>query len=82
MKAKTAMGGCQNGVYSKAYAFFEKKRIWEGLGKTDARRKCEEENPMGLAIQDESIASTVTKPIGNRGTGRKQKLPLTMTLSV
>jgi len=43
MKAKTAMGGCQNGVYSKAYAFFEKKRIWEGVGKTDARRRSEEE---------------------------------------
>jgi hypothetical protein len=44
MKAKTAMGGCQSGVYSGAYAFFEKKRIWEGVGKTDARKKVEEES--------------------------------------
>ena len=36
------MGGCESGVYSGAYVFFEKRRIWEGGKKAEARKKCEE----------------------------------------
>lgn len=43
MKSTSAMGGGENGVYSGAYVFFEKKRIWEGKEKTEARKKYEEE---------------------------------------
>ena len=69
-----AMAGAANGVYSAAYMFFEKKRIWEKKPKTQARRKVEEENPMGLAVEDNTSQSTVTKAIGNRGTGRRRRI--------
>lgn len=43
MKSRGRMGGAENGTYTGAYAFFEKKRIFENGKKTAARKKCEEE---------------------------------------
>lgn len=43
LKAKQLMGGAENQVYPKAYAFFEKKRIFEGKKKTATRLKVESE---------------------------------------
>jgi hypothetical protein len=43
MKKTGPMGGAENGVYSGAYVFFEKKRIWEKKPKSGARKKVEEE---------------------------------------
>ena len=74
MKKMGAMGGAENRVYSAAYMSFEKKRIWEKKCKTQARKKVEKENPMGLAIEDNSSQMAVTKVIQNRGTGRKQRI--------
>jgi hypothetical protein len=42
LKAKNMMGGAESSVYPKAYAFFEKKRIFEGK-KTAGRLKVEAE---------------------------------------
>ncbi len=36
------MGGAESAAYPAAYAFFEKKRIFEGKKKTAARLKIEE----------------------------------------
>ena len=74
MRKTGAMAGAANGVYSTGYIFFEKKRIWEKKPKTQARNKVEEENPMGLAVEDDTSQSTVTKAIGNRGTGRRRRI--------
>jgi hypothetical protein len=41
LKAKLMMGGAESSVYPKAYAFFEKKRIFEGRKKTPGREKVE-----------------------------------------
>jgi hypothetical protein len=39
LKTKQMMGGAESAVYPKAYAFFEKKRIFEGRRKRrDGRR--------------------------------------------
>lgn len=43
LKAKLMMGGAESSVYPKAYAFFEKKRIFEGKKKTPGRLKVEAE---------------------------------------
>jgi hypothetical protein len=43
LKAKQMMGGAESAVYPKAYAFFEKKRIFEGKKKTAGRLKVEAE---------------------------------------
>lgn len=43
MKAKKIMGGAESPIYPGAYAFFEKKRIWEGGKKLKAREKVEAE---------------------------------------
>jgi len=43
LAATKIMGGAESSVYPAAYAFFEKKRIFEGKGKTAARKKCEDE---------------------------------------
>jgi hypothetical protein len=43
LKAKQMMGGAESAVYPKAYAFFEKKRIFEGKKKTPGREKVEAE---------------------------------------
>ncbi len=43
LKAKLMMGGAESSVYPKAYAFFEKKRIYEGKKKTPGRLKVEAE---------------------------------------
>jgi hypothetical protein len=72
MKKTGTMGGAASGVYSAAYIFFEKKRVWEKKPKSGARKKVEEENPMGLAVMDESSHASVTKAIGNRGTGKRR----------
>ncbi len=37
------MGGAESAVYPKAYAFFEKKRIFDGKKKTPGREKVEAE---------------------------------------
>jgi hypothetical protein len=42
--AKPMMGGAESVVYPKAYAFFEKKRIWEEKKKTAGRLKVEAES--------------------------------------
>jgi hypothetical protein len=74
MRKTGAMAGASNGVYSGAYIFFEKKRVWEKKPKSGARKKVEEENPMGLAVEDDSSHTSVTKAIGNRGTGRRRRI--------
>jgi hypothetical protein len=43
LKASKMMGGAESPVYPAAYAFFEKKRIWEGKKKTAGRLKVESE---------------------------------------
>jgi hypothetical protein len=43
LKANKMMGGAESPVYPAAYAFFEKKRIWEGKKKTAGRLKVESE---------------------------------------
>jgi hypothetical protein len=43
LKANKIMGGAESPVYPAAYAFFEKKRIWEGKKKTAGRLKVESE---------------------------------------
>lgn len=43
LKAKQMMGGAECAVYPKAYAFFEKKRIFDGKKKTPGRDKVEAE---------------------------------------
>jgi hypothetical protein len=43
LKANQMMGGAESAVYPKAYAFFEKKRIFEGKKKTPGRLKVEAE---------------------------------------
>jgi hypothetical protein len=43
LAAKPMMGGAESLVYPRAYAFFEKKRIWEGKKKTAGRLKVEAE---------------------------------------
>jgi hypothetical protein len=43
LKAKQMMGGAESAVYPKAYAFFEKKRIFDGKKKTVGREKVEVE---------------------------------------
>lgn len=41
MKKEGAMGGAENATYIKAFCFLEKKRLWEGAEKSDARDACE-----------------------------------------
>jgi hypothetical protein len=43
LKANKIMGGAESPVYPAAYAFFEKKRVWEGKKKTAGRLKVESE---------------------------------------
>jgi hypothetical protein len=43
LKANKIMGGAESPVYPATYAFFEKKRIWEGKKKTAGRLKVESE---------------------------------------
>ncbi|PMD54012.1 uncharacterized protein K444DRAFT_133700 [Hyaloscypha bicolor E] len=52
LKAKQMMGGAESSVYPKAYAFFEKKRIFEGKKKTPGREKVEADRPNGLPLRD------------------------------
>jgi hypothetical protein len=53
LKAKQMMGGAESAVYPKAYAFFEKKRIFEGKKKTPGREKVEAEYviPFSCAVE-------------------------------
>ncbi|KAE9370881.1 hypothetical protein N431DRAFT_427226 [Stipitochalara longipes BDJ] len=52
LKAKLMMGGAESAVYPKAYAFFEKKRIFDGKKKTPGREKVEADRPNGLPLRD------------------------------
>ena len=45
---------CGNVTYRRAYAFFEKKRVLEGLAKSARRLKNEVEHPNGFSLEKES----------------------------
>lgn len=50
MKLSGPAGGCENGTFTSAYYFFEKKRIEEGKPKSAKRKRAEAENANGLNL--------------------------------
>lgn len=65
LTSKGKREGCLNGVYFRAYCFFEKLRIANGEAKTKKRLKMEGELPTGYSLQRDPMG--IWMFTGNRG---------------
>lgn len=63
MAAKGDGGGAENGTYTGAYIFFEKKRIWECKPKGKKRLDSEAQFPMGRDLIDSNRPVYITTRI-------------------